>query len=97
MTWQTLLAVGAAVVAVGAYIWYKVKADAVIQSNAAIVQAQIDQANATTAALQAQQAADNQKAQDALQTEISQVLAVPDPAAKLQAALDLLTKLRGVN
>lgn len=77
----------------GTVVWLKVSQDKAADAATAAA-AEKDKASAE---LQAQVSAANDKAKQELQDEKTAVLAIKDPAERLEAAIKLLASLRGVH
>ena len=92
--WQTVVGVVGAILAIGGYIWYKIREAAGAQADAVAAQAKADQADKARAALEAQAQAKAAMEQKKVQDEIDQALAKPVDQ-RTQAALDVLRDVRG--
>lgn len=94
MTWQIAAGVIVVLLVAGAAVWYKLRAqsnDTALAENAAA------QANAAHDAAEKQLAEKNEQEREALDAQVTQILAVPDPKQREQEGLDLLARFRGLH
>lgn len=93
MSWQLIIGVLGVLLAAGAVVWYKLRTqtnDTALAENAAT------QANAAHDAAEKQLAEKNEQEREALNAQVTEILAVTNQAEREREALDLLARFRGL-
>lgn len=91
--WQIAVGVLGLLLVAGVIVWYKLRTqtnDTALAENAAT------QANAARGLAEKQLAQKNEQEREALDEQVTQILAVPDKEQREQEALDLLARFRGL-
>lgn len=95
--WPAIIGVGGAAIALGLFVWYKIKSAVSTESAAAVKSQEAKELADKAAVLQDQIQAKNDQERVQLENEVTKVLAIGEEEAKRRAALDLLARLRGVH